>query len=60
MSGSEKKEQEQEHKQQNFCDYISSIKRLTRKFRVIAVQNNGKGMYKKSVLLCFLLIAVAV
>ena len=58
MSGSEKKEQE--HKQQNFCEHISSIKRLTRKFRVIAVQNNGKGMYKKSVLLCFLLIAVAV
>ena len=58
MSGSEKKEQE--HKQQKFCEHISSIKRSTRKFRVIAVQNNGKGMYKKSVLLCFLLIAVAV
>ena len=29
---------------------IPSIKRVTRKFRVTVVQNNGKEMYKKSVL----------
>ena len=28
----------------------SSIKRVTRKFRVVVVQNNGKEMYKRSVL----------
>ena len=30
--------------------YISSIKRVTRKFHFVVVQNNGKEMYKKSVL----------
>ena len=44
MTGSEKKS-EQEHVYK-----ISSIKRVTRKFRVVVVQNNGKEMYKKSVL----------
>ena len=44
MTGSEKKS-EQEH-----VYNISSIKRVTRKFRVVVVQNNGKEMYKKSVL----------
>ena len=44
MIGSEKKS-EQEH-----VYNISSIKRVTRKFRVVVVQNNGKEMYKKSVL----------
>ena len=29
---------------------ISSVKRVTRKFHVVVVQNNGKEMYKKSVL----------
>ena len=29
---------------------ISSAKRVTRKFHVVVVQNNGKEMYKKSVL----------
>ena len=35
---------------------ISSVKRVTRKFHVVVVQNNGKEMYKKSVLhvqICF-------
>ena len=41
MTGSEKKS-EQEH-----VYNISSIKRVTRKFRVVVVQNNGKEMYKK-------------
>ena len=44
MTGSEKKS-EQEH-----VYNISSIKRVTGKFRVVVVQNNGKEMYKKSVL----------
>ena len=44
MTGSEKKS-EQEH-----VYNISSIKRVTRKFRVVVVQNSGKEMYKKSVL----------
>ena len=38
---------------------ISSIKRVARRFLVTVVQNNGKEMYKKSVLHCkvaFLLI----
>ena len=38
---------------------ISSIKRVTRRFHIVVVQNNGKEMYKKSVLhvqSCFLLI----
>ena len=42
-SGSEKK------KNKNAYD-SSSIKRVTRKFRVVVVQNNGKEMYKRSVL----------
>ena len=29
---------------------ISSIKRLTRKFHAVVVQNKGKGMYKNCVL----------
>ena len=29
---------------------ISPVKRVTRKFHVVVVQNNGKEMYKKSVL----------
>ena len=35
---------------------ISSVKRVTRKFHVGVVRNNGKEMYKKSVLhvqICF-------
>ena len=44
MTGSEKKS-EQEH-----VYNISSIKRVTRKFPVVVVQNNGKEMYKNSVL----------
>ena len=43
MSVSEKKVN------QNTYD-ISSSKRVTRKFHVVAVQNNGKEMYQKSVL----------
>ena len=43
MSGSKKKVNEN-------TSNISSIKRVTRKFHVIAVQNNGKQMYIKSVL----------
>ena len=43
MSASEKKVNE------NTYD-ISSIKRVTKKFHVVVVQNNGKEMYKKSVL----------
>ena len=53
---------------------ISSIKRVTRKFHVVVVQNNGKEIYKKGVLhvqsccffllirpvICFLLFYVAV
>ena len=38
-----------EKKVKNTYD-ISSIKRVTRKFHVVVVQNNGKEMYKKSVL----------
>ena len=43
MSGSAKKKV-------NRNTYISSIKRVTRKFHVVVAQNNGKKMYKKSVL----------
>ena len=32
----------------------SSIKRVTRKFHVVVVQNNGKEVYQKSVQSCFL------
>ena len=42
MSGSEKK--------MNSNANISFLKRVTRKFHVVVVQNNGKEMYKKSVL----------
>ena len=45
MSGSKKKI-EQEQKQKIFCEQISFLKRVTRKFRVVVVQNNGKVMYK--------------
>ena len=45
LSGSEKKKKVNE----NTHD-ISFIKRVTRKFHVLVVQNNGKEMYKKSVL----------
>ena len=41
MTGSEKKS-EQEH-----VYNISSIKRVTRKFRVVVVQNNGKKNVQK-------------
>ena len=44
MSGSKKKSE-----QAKTYD-ISSIKRVTRKFHVVVVQNNGKEMYKRSVL----------
>ena len=44
MSGSEKK------KVNKNTYEISSVKRVTRKFHVVVVQNNGKEMYKKSVL----------
>ena len=43
MSGSEKKVNE------NTYD-SSSIKRVTKKFHVVVVQNHGKEMYKKNVL----------
>ena len=43
MRGSAKK------KKVNVYD-ISSIKRVTKKFHVVVMQNNGKEMYKKSVL----------
>ena len=53
MSGSEK-ESEQEHKKQNFWwehkTYVSSMKRITRKFYAVVVQDNDKEMQKKSVL----------
>ena len=49
MSDSEKKS-EQEQKQQNFL-WAKFLKRVTRKFRVVVVQNNGKEMYKKVFLL---------
>ena len=65
MSGSEKKNNNNNnnntnnnnkntHTQKNTYD-ISSMKRVTRKFlefslHIVVVQNNGKEMYKKSVL----------
>ena len=46
MSGSEKKS-EQKQSNKIFCEQSSFIKRVTRKFRVVVVQNNGTEMYKK-------------
>ena len=49
MGGSEEKS-EQEHRQQFFFVSTYDIelhKRVTRKFHVVVVQNNGKEMYKK-------------
>ena len=44
-------ENEWQRKRVNWNAYkISSIKRVTRKFHFVVVQNNGKEMYKKSVL----------
>ena len=44
-------ENEQQWKKVNENTYdISSIKHVTKKFHVVVVQNNGKEMYKKSVL----------
>ena len=34
-----------------FCEQSSFIKRVTRTFRVVVAQNNGKEMYKKVFLL---------
>ena len=51
------KKKRTETNQQIFCEQSSFIKRVTRKFRVVVVQNNGKEMYKKVFCeLCFLLI----
>ena len=44
MSGSEKK------KVNSNANNISFLKRVTKKFHVVVVQNNGEEMYKKSVL----------
>ena len=45
-----KKKSEQEHKQKKIFvsayDIFSPIKCVTRKFHVVAVQSNGKEMYK--------------
>ena len=44
-------ENEWQRKRMNRNAYnISSIKRVTRKFHFVVVQNKGKEMYKKSVL----------
>ena len=44
-------EDERQWKKVNGNTYdISSIKRVTKKFLVVVVQNNGKEMYKKNVL----------
>ena len=44
-------ENEWQRKRVNWNAYnISSIKRVTGKFHFVVVQNNGKEMYKKSVL----------
>ena len=44
-------ENEWQRKKVNRNTYnISSIKRVTKKFHFVVVQNNGKEMYKKSVL----------
>ena len=46
-------ENEWQRKRMNRNAYnISSIKRVTRKFHFVVVQNNGKEMYKKSVFTC--------
>ena len=42
-------ERQWKNSKQNTCD-ISSLKRVTRKFHDVVVQNNGKEMYKISVL----------
>ena len=50
-SGHQREKERQWKKTVNKNAYdSSSIKRVTRKFRVVVVQNNGKEMYKRSVL----------
>ena len=55
MSGSEKKSKQTKNKKHNNMYDISSIKRVARNvlefsLHIVVVQNNGKEMYKKSVL----------
>ena len=40
----ERREKEKKNREQNTCD-ISSIKRVTRRFHVVVVQNKSKLMY---------------
>ena len=50
-SGHQRENERQWKKKVNKNTYeISSVKRVTRKFHVVVVQNNGKEMYKESVL----------
>ena len=51
MSGSKKKKKKKKKMSKNTYD-ISSIKRISRKFQVVVVQNNGKEMYKKVCCTC--------
>ena len=46
----EKSDSENKKRKRTRTTFNSSLKRVTRKFYVAVVQNNGKEVYKKSVL----------
>ena len=46
----EKSDSENKKRKRTRTTFNSSLKRVTRKFYVVVVQNNGKEVYKKSVL----------